>query len=40
MAESENVKAFVYSKNEKYEQRQKLKKKYEEYLQMWEDIRI
>lgn len=36
-AESENIKAFVYDRSEKYKQRQKLKKKYEEYLQMWED---
>lgn len=39
-AESENIKAFTFSKSDKYKQRQQLKERYNEYLKMWDDFRI
>lgn len=38
-AASENVKAFTFDRIEKRKQREKLKEKYQEYLQMWESLK-
>lgn len=39
-AEYDNVKAYTFDRNEKYSRKQKLKERYDEYLQMWGDLRI